>query len=178
MLSYFFWFPLFHLVSIALTATINFSAFFFYLHDGQMNLGTFGVAQTPHCSGVSGSSMPLSRSTSDSSSASQLSSLTFQLSMSSFQLSQFAVLEMLLSALYSYLSARKRSIFLIHHAFNIWVSLTKRSFADKAGGRGDLSYNLNAAAPSCWMFDQDALTFSSVFVMYHTAVICLISVHD
>ena len=55
-----------------------------------------------------------------------------------------------------------------------YLSLDRgRSFADKAGGKGDLSDSLNAAAPSCWESDQDALMISSVSEMYPTAVICL-----
>jgi hypothetical protein len=47
------------------------------------------------------------------------------------------------------------------------------SFPDKAGGKGDLSDNLNAAAPLCQNSDLEALTISSMSEMYPTAVICL-----
>jgi len=79
MLSCFFWFPLFLLISIGLTVTINISAFFFNLGDSRINPGTFGVAHPSCCGGVSGSLMTLSCSKSDSSSASQSGSLTFGL---------------------------------------------------------------------------------------------------
>jgi len=57
--------------------------------------------------------------------------------------------------------------------FNICVRPPGRSFAAKAGGKGDLSDNSNAAAPSGRMSDQDILTISSVSKMYSTADICL-----
>jgi len=69
-LSYFYLFPSFLLVSIVLTVTITLSACFFDLRDGRISLGTFGASLTSHCAGVSRSLMPLSCATSDSSSAS------------------------------------------------------------------------------------------------------------
>jgi hypothetical protein len=45
------------------------------------------------------------------------------------------------------------------------------SFADTAGGAGDFSDNLNAAAPSSRMFDQNALTITLASEMYPIAVI-------
>jgi len=57
--------------------------------------------------------------------------------------------------------------------FKLWVRPLGRSFADKAGGKGDLSDNLNAATPSCWQSDQEALTISFMSEMYPTAAICL-----
>jgi len=178
MLPYFFFFPLFLLVSIALPVTINFSVFFFDLRDGRINQGTFGASLTSYCAGVSGSSMTLSCSKSDLLSASQSYSLTFGLSKSPFQLRQCLVSEKLSGALSSSPSAGCRSICLIRRTFNIWGCPPKRSFADKAGGWGDLSDNLNAAAQSCWKFVQDALTISSVSEMYLTAVIYLFWARD
>jgi len=67
---------------------------------------------------------------------------------------------------------------LIWPTFNIWVRPPGRSFADKAGGKGNLSNNSNAAAPSYRESDQDALTISSLSEMYPTAVICLFWVWD
>jgi len=66
----------------------------------------------------------------------------------------------------------------IRRTFTIWVLPPGRSFADNAAGKGDLSDNLNAAAPSCWKSDQDALSISSVSEMYPTSVICLFWVRD
>ena len=66
----------------------------------------------------------------------------------------------------------------IHRTFKIWVRTLGRSFADNAGGKGNLSDNLNAAAPSCWKSDQGASTISSVSKMYPTAAIRLISARD
>jgi len=62
---------------------------------------------------------------------------------------------------------------LILQAFNTRVGPPGRFLEDKAGGKGDYSDNLHAAAPSCWKCDQDALTIYSVSKMYPTAVICL-----
>ena len=115
----------------------------------------------------------LSSSISDSLSASQTSSLLFGLSKSTFQSSQCLVSETLSGALSSSLLAGWRSIYLIQQTFNTCVPPAGRCFADKADGTGNLSDDLNAAAPSCWMFDPDALTISSESEMYLTAVICL-----
>jgi hypothetical protein len=68
--------------------------------------------------------------------------------MSPFQFSQFSVSEMLAGELSSSLSAGWRLIRLIRRKFNTSVRPQGRSFADKAGGTGDFSDNLNAAAPS------------------------------
>jgi len=61
----------------------------------------------------------------------------------------------------------------MQQTFITWVCTAGRPFADKAGGKGNLSDNLNAAAPSCWKFDQDGLTISSLSEMYPMAVIWL-----
>jgi len=160
-------------------AVINpFSACFVDLGAGRINPGTFDAALMTLCSGLSDALMPLPNSVWDSSSALQWSSLWFGLSRSPFQLSQFSVLEMLSVALFSSLSTGWPSILPIQHTFNTWVSSPGRFFADKAGGKGDLSDNLNPAAPSCWKFDKDALMISSVSEMYPMAVICLIWVWD
>jgi len=57
--------------------------------------------------------------------------------------------------------------------FNIWVWPPGLSFAAQAGDKGDLCDNWNAAGPSCWMSDQDALTISSMAKMYPIAVVSL-----
>jgi len=119
MLFYCFLFPLFLLVSIALTVRINFSAIVFDLRDGRINPGTFGAALTFRRAGVSEFSMTLSRSKSDSSSASQSSSLTFGLSKSPFQLSQLSASEMNQGGQSTSLSIGCRLISLIWHSFNI-----------------------------------------------------------
>jgi len=172
MLSYFFLFRLFLLISIALTVTICYSVLFFNLRDGPINPTTFGAALTSRCAGVFGSSMTLSCSISDSSCASQSSSLILQFAMSPFQESQFSVSEKLSGVLFSSLSARCRAIFYIRCTFNIWVCHPRMFFADHTGGWGDLSHDLNTAEQLCWTFDQDALTISSVSEMYPMAVIC------
>ena len=51
--------------------------------------------------------------------------------------------------------------------------LQRGSFADNAGGKGDLSDHLKAATPSCWKSVQVAMTISGVFEMYPAAVICV-----
>jgi len=99
--------------------------------------------------------------------------LSFGLSNSPFQFSQSSVSEMLSGALSSSLLTGWCLILRTQRTFKIWVCPPGRSFANKAGGKGDLSDNLNAAAPSCCKSDQDALTISSVSEMYPTAVICL-----
>jgi len=85
---------------------------------------------------------------------------------------------MLSGVLSSSLSTGRQLIILIRRTFNIWVHPPGRSFTDKGGGKGDLSDNSNAAAPSCSMSDHDALTISSVSKMYPIAVICLFWVRD
>jgi len=112
--------------------------------------GTFSQALTSRCSGVSRWSMPLSGTISDSLFLSQLSSLSFGWSNSQFQSSQYLVSEMLSGAPSSPLAAGWRSMFLIRRSFNTWFRPPGRSFADKAGGTGDVSDNLNVATPSRW----------------------------
>jgi hypothetical protein len=58
--------------------------------------------------------------------------------------------------------------------FNTCIRPPETSFADKAGGNGDLSDNLNGATPASWKYDRDALMCSLVWKMCPTAVICLI----
>jgi len=164
-LSNFFLIPLFLLVSIILTVTNAFSTLFFDCRRGQISPERFGAALTFSTSRVSEPSLRLSSSISDSLSASQSSSRSFGLSKSPFQLSQFSVSEMLSGELSSSLSAGWQSIHLIRRIFNTGVRPPGRSFPDKAGGTGDYSDNLNAAAPSWWKFDQDAVTISSVSEM-------------
>jgi hypothetical protein len=67
---------------------------------------------------------------------------------------------------------------LFRRTFNVCVCPPGRFFADKAGGKGDLSYNLNEAAPSWSKNDQDGLTISAVSNMYPMAVICLFWTRD
>ena len=171
-LSYFFLSPFFLLASIALTVINSFSAVFIILRVGQINPGTFGAALTTQCSGLSEALLPLSASILDSSSASQSSSQLSRLSKSPFQLSQFLLLEMLSGTISSLLSAGWQLILLIRQTFNTGVCPPGRSFAHKAGGKDDLSDNVNAATPSCWKLDQDAPMISSLFQIYSTAVIC------
>jgi len=177
-LSYFFLFHLFLLVSIALTINNHISVLFFHIWVGRINPGTFSVALTSRCLGHLWSSMPWSSSIAYSLSASPSSSLTIGLSKSPFQNSQLSVSQIHSGALSTLLAAGWWSILYIRHTYNTWVLLPGRSFTDKAGWNSDLSDNLNAAAPSCWMFDQDALTISSVSKMYPIAVICLFKVGD
>jgi len=79
---------------------------------------------------------------------------------------------MLSGALSSSLSAGWRLSRFIQRTFNIWVCPPRRSFADKAGCRGDHADNPNATTPSWGMLDQNALTISSVSGMYRTTAIC------
>jgi len=86
---------------------------------------------------------------------------------------------MLSGALSSSFSDGGCSILLIPQTFNTCVRPPGRFFADNGGGgKGDLSDNLNAAAPSCWKFDQDASMISSVSELYLTPIICLFWVWD
>jgi len=158
------------LVSIPLTVTNPLSALLFEFHVGQINMGTSGVAHPSRCSGFSGSLMALSSTKSDATSSSQSSSLSFGWSKSPVQFSPFSVSELLSGALPISLWTGWRLILFLWPAFNTWVCPPGRSFADRAGGKGDLSDNLNAAAPSCWQSDQDALTISSISEMNPTAV--------
>jgi len=165
-------------VSTALTVTTTFAACLCDFRVGRTNQGTFGVALTTCCSGHSRSSMQLLCSVSDSLSAAQSSSLSFGLSKPTFQFRQSSVSEMLSGALCSSLSTGWRLILRIRWTFKIWVHPARRSFTDKAGGKGKLSDNWNAAAASCCKSDQDTLTFSSVSEMYPKAVIYLFSARD
>jgi len=140
--------PLFLLVFIILTVSNVFSTFFFDCRIGQISPGTFRAALTFRTFGVSELSLPLSSSRCNSLSDSQSSSQSFGISKSPFQLSQCSVSEMLSGELSSSLSAGWRTICLIQRTFNSSVRPPGRSFADKAGGTGDFSNNLNAAAPS------------------------------
>jgi len=81
---------------------------------------------------------------------------------------------MLTGALFPSLSTEWWLTLQIRWTFDIWVRPPGTSFADKAGGKGDLSHNSNATTPSCWKSDQDALTFYSVSKRYAMAVICLV----
>jgi len=170
-LSYRLFTPSFLLILIALTVTNTFSVYLFDFRVGWFNLGSFGAALISRCSRHSGSLMRFSCSTSDSTSAAQLSSLLCWFLKSPFQLSQYLVSKMLSGAQYSSHSTGWRLNLLIQQTFNNWVLPTGRSFADKAGGKGDLSVNLNAAAPWCSKSDHDALTIYSVSKMYPAAVI-------
>jgi len=172
-LSYLYLIPLCLHVSIELTVTNTISAYLFDFCDGRINPGTFGAALTFRSSGHSGSLMQLSCSILESTSAGQLSSPSGGLSMSPFQLGQCSVSVMLSGALSSSLSTGWGLILLIQRTFNIWVHHSGRSFADTGGGKGDLSGNLDASAPSCWKSDQDALLISSVSKLYPMAVICV-----
>jgi len=122
--------------------------------------------------------MPLSSSISDSLSTSESSLLSFGISKFLIQWSQYSVSAMLSGAQSSSLSAWCSSIGLIGQRVNTWVRPRGRSFAEKAGGTGDLSDNLNAATWSGWKFDQNDLTICSVSEMYSTAVICLFRDQD
>ena len=177
-LSYVFLFPSYLLVWFAVTIINPCSACFIDLHVGRINPGRCGTALTSRCSGVSRAFMPLSHSIFDSSSPSQLSSHTFGWSKSRFQFSQFLVFEKFPDALSSSLSAGWQLILLIRRTFDTLVHSPGMCIADKASSKGDLTDNLNAAAPSCWKFDQDALMICSVSEMYPTTVICVIWAQD
>jgi len=175
----YFSFPLVFLrVSTPLTVTNTVSACLFDFRVGRTNLSRLGASLPSCCSGHSGSSMPVFGSISDSSSAAQSSSLSFELSKSPFQFGQSLVSEMFSGTLFLSLSNGWRLILRIWQTFKIWVRPAERSFADKAGGKGDLSDNLDAAAPSGWKSDEDALTISSVSEIYPTAVTCLFCARD
>jgi len=177
-LSYFCFTPLFLLVSIALTVTHPFSAGLFDFSVGRINSGTLSAALTSRWSGHSGSSIELACSMPDSTSVTQLSSLAIGLCRWQFQLSQFSESKMFSGVLSSSLSTSWLFILLIWRTLNIWVRPPGRSFADKAGGKGDPSHNLNAATPSCWKNDLDALMISSISEMYPMAAICLFWTQD
>jgi hypothetical protein len=149
-LSCFFFTPLFLLVSILSIVTNTFSADLFDYGVGRITPGTFGAADTYPCFGHSWYSIPLSCCIYYSTAATQSTSLSFDLSRSLFQFSQSSVSEMLCGVLSLWLSTAWWLIVQIWQTFNIWVHDPERSFADKAGGKGDLSGNLNAAALSGW----------------------------
>jgi len=131
--------PIFLHLSITLILTNTCSTSPFEFHVRQMNSETFGAALTFCCSRVSGSSMPLPCSISDSKSATQACLLSLGLCMVSFQLRQFSVLEMLSGVHFSSLLTGKWSILLIRWIFQIWVHPPGRFFVYKACGKGDLS---------------------------------------
>jgi len=60
-----------------------------------------------------------------------------------------------------------------HRAFNTWVRPPGITFAENADAKVVLCDNLNAATPSCWKFDQDALMISSIYQMNPMAVLWL-----
>jgi len=161
-LPYIFFHHLFLRVSSALTVITTFSTGLFDFRIGRTNPGTFRVALTSCCSRHSGSSIQWLCSITEPSSAAQSSSLSFGFSKSPFLFSQSSVSEMLSCVLSLSLSTGWRLIIQIRQTFSIWVHPPGRSFASKAGGKGNLSDNLNAAAPSCWKSDQDVLTISSM----------------
>jgi len=109
---------------------------------------------------------------SDSTSAAHSSSLSFESSKYPFQLNQSSVSEIHSGALASSLLTGGRLILQMRRTFYIWVHPPLRSFADKGGGNGDLSDNLNASPQSCSNRDQDALKISSVSEKYPTGAIC------
>jgi hypothetical protein len=152
-LSYFFFPPLFLRVSTALSINNTFAAGLFDFPVDLTNPGTVGTAPTSCCSRHCKSSMTLLCCISDSSSSAQSASLSFGLSKSASQLSQSLVSEILSGALSSSLSTGWRLILRSPLILKISVLLPGRSFADTAGGKGDLSDNLNAAASSCWQSD-------------------------
>jgi len=59
-----------------------------------------------------------------------------------------------------------------------WVRHPGKCVADKAGGKGDGSDNVNAGRSSCSMFDLDSMPLSSVFEMCATAAINWFSAPD
>jgi len=177
-LFYFFVTPLFLLVSVALIVTNAISACLFHFRVGRINPGIYGMALISRCSWHSRSSMLVSCSVSDSMSTTQSSSLWFGLSKSPIKWSQSSVSEMLWVTLSSPILTRWRLILRIQQTFNIWDRPPERSFADKAGGEGDLSDNVSAAAPLWWKSDHDALPMSSVSEMYPMAVICFCWTQD
>jgi hypothetical protein len=140
-LSYIIFAHLYLLVSIALTVTNTLLAYNFLFRVGRINLATFGAALTSPCCGHTGSSMRLSCSISDLMSAAQSCLLSVGLSTSPFQLSQSSESETLSSALSSSHLTDWRLFLQIRQTFNIWVCPPWMFFADKAGGKGDLSNN-------------------------------------
>jgi len=105
-LSNIFWVPILLLVSITVTVINLISASSTIFHIQRINSGTFVAALKSWCVGLCWSLMPLFRSTSVSSSASQSFSLTFGLSKYPVQLRQLSVSEMIPGPLPSSLSNR------------------------------------------------------------------------
>ena len=153
--------PKFIFVSIELTITNIFPCFCIDCHGSWINPRTFGAGLSFHFSGVSGSSILLAGSVSDSVFVSQLTSLSLGLSKTQLQSSQVSVTEMLWGVPTSSLSAGCWLILLIRWTVYTWVHPPGRVLEDNTGGTGDLFDNLNAAAPSCWQFDQDPLILCS-----------------
>jgi len=149
-LSYHCVISLFLVVSNEFTVTNGFLSSVFDFSIGWINLDMFGVAVTFHCSALSGWSVALCSSMYDSMSAGQLSLLSYGVSKLPFQFRQFSCSQMLSGALYLSFPTEWQSILLIQRIFNTSVCPTERSFADKVGGKGDLSNTLNAATPSSW----------------------------
>jgi len=163
---------------MALTVINTLSACLFDFRVRRINPGTFGTVFTSRCSGHSRSSMLLPCCISDSTSATHSSSLTFEVSKCRFYSSQSSVSEMRSGALSLSVWTGWRVILRIWWRFNIGVCPPGRSFADKGGGKADLSDNWNEAAQSGWKSDQDALTISSVSEIYPTGVFCLYWARD
>jgi len=113
----------------------------FALLIGWINLEKLAAALIYHCAAVCGSLMPLSSFISDWLSVSQSSSMSFGSSKSQFQWSQFWVSEMVSGAISRSHLAGWEFIVLISRAFHHWVHCPGRSFADEAGGTGNLSQN-------------------------------------
>jgi len=146
------------------------------LRIGWINPGTFAVALTTQYSALFQAMLPLPGSIADSSSATPSSSMSFEWSKSPFLLSQYWVFKMLSGAPASSPSAGPLWIHLIPRMSHTSVRPPRMLFADKDGGKGDLSDNVYAAAPSCWKFDQNALMMSLVSEMYYTAVLFVFGV--
>jgi len=154
------------------------SAFVFDLRHSGIILETFGAGLTSHSCVLSGSSVSLFWSMWDSLSAFQSSSLSLESSKSPSQSRQCSVTQMISGALSSWCSAGWWSILLIMWTKSTWVCLAGMCFADNAGSRGNLSYNLDVPAPLYSMFDQDAFTIPSVSEMYPLVVIGLFWAQD
>jgi len=177
-LSYFSFTALSLLTLIGLTFTYTFSACLFDFSVGRIDPGTFGMARPSCCSVHSGFSMLWSCPISVSPSTAQSSSLSFTSYKFSFKWSQSAVSEMISGALSWSLSIGSWLILWICQTSMIRVRPPGRTIVDTGGGKGDLTDNLNAAAPSCWKSDHYALTISLVSEMYPTVVISLFRAHD
>jgi hypothetical protein len=106
-------------------------------------------------------------------STSQSSLLSLGVFKSQFLLSQLLVGTRLIGALTTSLTTGWQWILFIWWSFIACVHSPARFSADKVGGKGDLSHNLHSATQSCWKFDQNALTISSVSEIYARAVISL-----